>query len=1162
MLRRFGHFTDFELEFGEHRSDTPDLHVLYGPNEAGKSTTLAAIVDVLYGMKLKTPWNFLHNNKVMELEATLRQGQQKTTLKCFKNHWTNSENNRLERFPLDLQGISREEYERRFSFDELTLQTGGDQILNSHGDVGQALFSASAGLANLKERMDEAMMPANAFWMPRKVKGIEITDLKIALADNKKNMDAIRLDTREWKKRRENLKLATRQREKQRQQRDELQQSYRLLEKRKSVQKLAAFYHKLSQQRNTLEKEFIVPLDNALAVDLNSGVAVRSLLEKTREQIRDSESARLSLTDLEDQKQEIVQQLEDSAPDENAQRLILSAKRIQKFTNESAAVFQWQQQQAHYQDIIEQGNTELNAARERLELPPDTDLDKAIPGESQLEELQALLIQEQTFSLAIRHAQEELDKLESFPIEEEAVEDLRSQSLPDIDIAIELLHNIQDQGLSHQLSSAQERLFESEHKLQIKSNRIGIAVEQLGQVNLPDRQWFSEKLRQFGKLENEQQHLNKRLSELLANIAHKQEQSTKLSQKGAVDAEQLVNIKAQRDKAWSEHTQSIDKEHTHAAIRTSADNFLQSLVQFDTLQQQVYDNHTLTAELNVLKSDIATEQEQYRELSENRLAEIEQQKNLCADQLKTSASIFTDSDVISIELLQERYDQMSTLLAEHEAINAQTLSSEKLSCKASEQSRNLLALLDPLFSAEKMEALSRLNLIDLIAQAGRLLDKLKAQRVDHDERLRVLAEKKNIYELRLKSLETSRRELADWQSQWRLLSHDTVFSDMPLAKARDTMSWVASIPPLLRNHREANRQLLALKAQMSARESGIDALLNEVRGDTLDDIANSLNAITEQMKTRDSLKAQLNKLEEKIKINIQTGAENIQTLQSLQQSMGVDSEEQLIRLLIRTEQHRSLNDRCAETLDQIQDASGSDSAAEDIERLFGQNESADLEQQLSELKIELEEANSAYDEHNEVWVLAKRELQAIGDENDYARLHQERENLLLQIGELARECAIARTGQSVLNAAITRFRQQHQSIILSEAQKAFATLTVGRYVQMVPLDDGKGAEKLYVIDQHQKARDVTELSTGTRYQLYLALRAAAYADYAAQRIPLPFVADDIMESFDDQRSSAAFEVLAGMAMKGQVIYLTHHQHLLQLVQDVVGKDNVHIHRYP
>ena len=45
---------------------------------------------------------------------------------------------------------------------------------------------------------------------------------------------------------------------------------------------------------------------------------------------------------------------------------------------------------------------------------------------------------------------------------------------------------------------------------------------------------------------------------------------------------------------------------------------------------------------------------------------------------------------------------------------------------------------------------------------------------------------------------------------------------------------------------------------------------------------------------------------------------------------------------------------------------------------------------------------------------------------------------------------------------------------------------------------------------------------------------------------MPFIADDIMETFDDARAAEAFALLGEMSRSGQVIYLTHHQHLCEI----------------
>ena len=48
--------------------------------------------------------------------------------------------------------------------------------------------------------------------------------------------------------------------------------------------------------------------------------------------------------------------------------------------------------------------------------------------------------------------------------------------------------------------------------------------------------------------------------------------------------------------------------------------------------------------------------------------------------------------------------------------------------------------------------------------------------------------------------------------------------------------------------------------------------------------------------------------------------------------------------------------------------------------------------------------------------------------------------------------------------------------------------------------------------------------------------------------PLPFVADDILLRFDDQRASATLNVLAELSQKTQVIFFTHHRHLVDLAR--------------
>ncbi len=70
-LTRYGKFTDYSIDFGEHVAGTPDLHIAYGLNEAGKSTSLSAYLDLLFGIEERTKYGFLHQGKAMEIGACL-----------------------------------------------------------------------------------------------------------------------------------------------------------------------------------------------------------------------------------------------------------------------------------------------------------------------------------------------------------------------------------------------------------------------------------------------------------------------------------------------------------------------------------------------------------------------------------------------------------------------------------------------------------------------------------------------------------------------------------------------------------------------------------------------------------------------------------------------------------------------------------------------------------------------------------------------------------------------------------------------------------------------------------------------------------------------------------------------------------------------------------
>jgi uncharacterized protein YhaN len=124
---------------------------------------------------------------------------------------------------------------------------------------------------------------------------------------------------------------------------------------------------------------------------------------------------------------------------------------------------------------------------------------------------------------------------------------------------------------------------------------------------------------------------------------------------------------------------------------------------------------------------------------------------------------------------------------------------------------------------------------------------------------------------------------------------------------------------------------------------------------------------------------------------------------------------------------------------------------------------------------------------------------------------------------------------------------------VSRISRAFASVTGGAYA--VITDDRADAPTLRVQElafPQPFGQAIETLSEGTRDQLYLALRMVALQDFTADRPPLPFIADDILQTFDDTRALAALQALVGLSRHVQVIVLTHHQHIAALARTLQG----------
>ncbi len=168
-LTRYGKFTDTTLSFGATPgADRPDLHLIHGPNEAGKSTVLSGWLDLLFGIPLRSQMNFLHDYKAMQLGARLHLGDRELNLTRIKKRSAallDADGTPLPEATLapGLNGLTRDSYGAMFSLNRQTLDEGGESILASQGALGELLFQASAGMSHLSAQLAQLDQESQAF---------------------------------------------------------------------------------------------------------------------------------------------------------------------------------------------------------------------------------------------------------------------------------------------------------------------------------------------------------------------------------------------------------------------------------------------------------------------------------------------------------------------------------------------------------------------------------------------------------------------------------------------------------------------------------------------------------------------------------------------------------------------------------------------------------------------------------------------------------------------------------------------------------------------------------------------------------------------------------------------------------------------------------------
>ena len=283
--------------------------------------------------------------------------------------------------------------------------------------------------------------------------------------------------------------------------------------------------------------------------------------------------------------------------------------------------------------------------------------------------------------------------------------------------------------------------------------------------------------------------------------------------------------------------------------------------------------------------------------------------------------------------------------------------------------------------------------------------------------------------------------------------------------------------------------------------------------------------------------------------------ESIQTavasLKPLMERAGVESNALLAEAIARSDEQRHLNAELAKAKTTLLD--GGDGLTR--EQIEGEVDAADLAQvaaELTQINYELSEAVERQTALSADHANALRALSEIGGSDAAAQAEARRQEAISQMSDAAERYVKVFTAGRLLRWSIDRYREEKQGPLLARAGAIFSKLTLKSFQRLV-VDFEQEPMALEGQRFDGKLVGISGMSDGARDQLYLALRLAALELHLEQAMPLPFIADDLFINYDDARSKAGLEALATLSEQTQVIFLSHHDHLVPMVQEVFGK---------
>jgi len=312
-------------------------------------------------------------------------------------------------------------------------------------------------------------------------------------------------------------------------------------------------------------------------------------------------------------------------------------------------------------------------------------------------------------------------------------------------------------------------------------------------------------------------------------------------------------------------------------------------------------------------------------------------------------------------------------------------------------------------------------------------------------------------------------------------------------------------------------------------------------------------------------RASLNKIEtreKEIKEEIEDADITIRTAQEqlflLREQATVETDEELESAGERSQQTRESRQKL-DTLEQELTRNGDGLSIQELEQEASESDVDAIEGELERVSSELKETQVNRDTLRDQRQTLQNEIDTKDGSAVAANASEEAEQQLATMVSGIEQYLRLQIAALILEERIEDYRKKNQAPVLAKAGEFFAKLTLGNYAKLRDELDESGKAILLGVRPNDIEVSIEGMSDGTRDQLYLSLRLATLAHHLSQGEPMPFIVDDILISFDDNRTKVCLEVLAELALSTQVLLFTHHSRVLELASVIETKAGIFTH---